>query len=271
MKIKPWLFALACATFLVRPGAAQAPLASPYELLGETIPYSSTFSTVPYFPEVLQFEIKWGVFSVGTANLKVDRIVKFRGEPAYYIVSEAKSNGFCDTFYKVRDLNESWMHAVQMRSLGYSKKLREGGFFRDEWVLYDYDKKTFLSKRVNKKGEESYTEGTIPGSVQDVLSSLYYIRPMKFKPGDEIILDVNTRSNWPFVIKVHQREKITVPAGTFDTILVEPVVRQEGIFVQKGKRLRIWMTDDDRHIPILMKVEIVFGNITAYLTEPLKQ
>jgi hypothetical protein len=36
---------------------------------------------------------------------------------------------------------------------------------------------------------------------------------------------------------------VTVEAGTFDCLVVEPILRGPAIFSQKG-RLTVWMTDD---------------------------
>ncbi|MBI4387107.1 MAG: DUF3108 domain-containing protein [Elusimicrobia bacterium] len=222
-------------------------------------------SSVPWFGERLEYQVQWGVFTVGTSNLQAEQVEDFNGEPAVRIVSEARSNGFCDTFYKVRDLNESWIHARTFHSLGYSKRLREGQFFRDEWVLYDHARNAYLAKRMDQDQSFQYETGTIPGRVQDILSSLYFIRTHPLRVGDEIVLDVNTKSNWPLVIKVLRKSRVTVPAGTFNCVIVEPFLRQEGIFVQKGKRMQVWMTDDARHLPVHMSVEVFFGSVTASL------
>lgn len=223
--------------------------------------------TVPpaWFPEALEFEIKWGLFMVGWASLKMQEVVDFAGTPAYRIVSEAWSNKFCDGFYKVRDLNESWIRTTDHASLGYSKKLREGHFFRDEWVRFDYRDNTFTSHKIDRDGTVTPSSGTIPGAVQDILSSVYYIRPKTLKVGEEVVLDVNDKTNWPLVVRVVRRQTITVPAGTFKTVLVEPALRREGIFIQKGKKLEIWLTDDERHMPVFLRVEVFFGHISAYL------
>jgi len=240
---------------------------SPYSLIRGTLPASAPHAEIDWFPEHLEYEVKWGVLSLGFSELEVQDIVDFNGEPAFHIVSRARTTKFGDAFYKVRDLNESWVRAADLVSLGYSKQLREGGFFRDEWVVYDYDRLRFLSKRVNKDQSFEYQDGAIPGEVQDILSSIYHIRPRKLQVGDEIVIDVNTKENWPLVIKVIRKQVVTVPAGKFRTVVVEPFMREEGIFVQKGKRLRVWLTNDKRHIPVLMKVEIVFGHISAYLVK----
>ena len=183
--------------------------------------------------------------------------------------SRAKSNRFCDAFYKVRDINEAWIDAETMTSLGYSKKLREGHFFRDEWVIYDKKELRFLAKTTNKDGTYSYKGGTIPVSVQDILSSMYFLRTQDLEPGTDVIIDVNTKENWPLIIRVRKREIIKTRAGEFKTILVEPGIRKEGIFIQKGKRLRIWLSDDERKFPVLMKVEVFFGHVSARLIKML--
>ena len=221
------------------------------------------------FPEKLVYDVSWGIIHVGQATMEVEEMVEFAGRPAYHIVSRATSNGFCDTFYKVRDLNESWLDAATLASLGYSKRLREGHYFRDEWVLYDQENGRFLAKSTGRDGSYGYKAGTTPVNVQDILSSLYYVRSQELKPGGEIILDVNTKENWPLVVRVIRRETLRTPAGLFSTILVEPAIREEGIFIQKGRHLQLWLTDDARKTPVQMTVEVFFGRVTAALLKML--
>ncbi|HVC08639.1 MAG TPA: DUF3108 domain-containing protein [Elusimicrobiota bacterium] len=253
-------------------GAAQAPVAissaavsDPHQLVGEPMPLAKDDKPLSVFPEHLTYEISWAGIPVGEATLTVPGLVSFNGAPAYHIVSRADSNDFADAFYKVRDVNEAWLDARTLDSLGYYKKLREGHFHRDEWVLYDQARHRFLAKTTNRDGSFSWHGGTVPASVQDVLSSLYYIRSQKLVPGEDIILDVNTKQNWPLVVHVLGRRVIKTPAGTFHTILVKPAVRRDGIFIQKGRNLEIWLTDDARKIPVLMRVELFFGHVEASL------
>ena len=62
------------------------------------------------------------------------------------------------------------------------------------------------------------------------------------------------------------RERIRVPAGTFDCIVIEPMLKAGGIFKNKG-RLVIWITDDDRRIPVLMRSKLLIGSISVVLQE----
>ncbi|MFI5350505.1 MAG: DUF3108 domain-containing protein [Elusimicrobiota bacterium] len=240
---------------------------SPAQLMGPEVPLSPSFMRLPVFPEKLTLAVSWGLLSVGEATMSVDKIVMFNGRPAYHLVTEARSNAFCDTFYVVRDLNESWLDAKTLTSLGYSKQLREGRFFRDEWVLYDRDDGTFVDRRTNKDGSFSVRTGTIPARVQDILSSVYFVRAHDLPDGGEVIVDVNTPDNWPLVVKVTKRETVKVPQRRGPAVLVEPAMRREGLFIQKGKRLRLWLSDDAERRPLMMKVEVFFGHVTAVLRE----
>ncbi|MFH2201522.1 MAG: DUF3108 domain-containing protein [Elusimicrobiota bacterium] len=246
---------------------SSATINSPYDLIRGTMPRSQDYTRVPWFGEQLKYEVKWGVVMLGHATLGVPEVVDFAGQPAYHVVNTAKTIPFADKFYEVRDLNESWIHVGDLRSLGYSKKLREGNFFRDEWVLYDYHNKFWLSKQVNRDATFHYSSGAIPGEVQDLLSSIFLLRPEPLKVGDEISFDVNTKKTWPLKVKVLRRQTVSVPAGRFRCVVLEPFLRDEGLFVQKGRKLQIWVTDDERHIPVLMKVDIILGKISAYLLE----
>lgn len=244
-------------------------IVSPSQLIGPELPFSEDYRPLPVFPEKLVFNMSWGLLSVGEATLGVDKIVMFNGRPAYHLVSEARSNAFCDTFYVVRDLNESWLDARTLTSLGYSKKIREGRFFRDEWVLYDRDAGTFVNRRVHKDGNFDVRVGTIPAQVQDILSSIFYVRAQPLEDKAELKVHVNTPDNWPLTIKVTKRESLKVPAGRFKAVVVEPMMIREGIFVQKGKRLRLWFSDDPKKRMLMFKAEVFFGNVTAALREML--
>jgi hypothetical protein len=68
------------------------------------------------------------------------------------------------------------------------------------------------------------------------------------------------------VVKVIGKEKVTVPAGTFDCFVIEPIMEAGGLFKNSGK-LTIWITDDNRRIPVLMKSKIPVGSIDAVLQE----
>lgn len=234
-------------------------------VLQEPAKASTAAAAFPWFPEHLVYKVRWGLLNVGESTLSMTERVSFNRRPAYHIVSTANSNKVIDRMHKVRDVNESWLDEEHLRSLGYFKRLREGLFFIDEWVVYDYPEKRFYARELKKDGAIKQTSNGIGGSVQDVLSALYQIRTQGLEVGKEYVLDVNTKKNWPLMVKVLKRVRKKVPYGTFDCLVVQPVLRDPGIFVQKGKDLFVWLTDDEKKIPVHMEVEVFIGHISVDL------
>jgi len=220
--------------------------------------------------EDLVFQIRWGVITGGYATLSVPSIDLIDGKPAYHILSEARSTGMVDSFYRVRDKNEAWMDTALPRSLRYSKTILEGKYSVNEVVDLDQAAGKFhlTEIRHDKNNERQEKRGEIPPNVLDVLSSLYYVRSLPLEVGKSFTIDVHSGDKtWPLVVKVKKLEKVKVKAGKFLCYRVEPMLRERGIFIAKGKKLEVWLTADERHTPVLMRSEIFIGHVSAELVK----
>ena len=62
------------------------------------------------------------------------------------------------------------------------------------------------------------------------------------------------------------RETIKVEAGTFKCIIVEPLAKEGGLFKSDG-RVLIWLSDDDRKIPVKITTKVLIGSIGSELRE----
>ena len=67
-------------------------------------------------------------------------------------------------------------------------------------------------------------------------------------------------------VKYLGKETVTVTAGTFDCIIVEPLVQEGGLFKSEGS-ITVWLSDDDLKIPVKVKTKVVIGSIDAELTK----
>ena len=211
--------------------------------------------------ERLTFEIKYGFISAGTATLGIPETVTERGYECYRVVSVAESNSFFSAFFRVRDVAESYLDTRELVPRRFEKRLREGDFRAHDVVLFDHDRHVALYP---KRGDR-----LVPISVgaQDILSSLYYVRMMDLTVGRSTFIENHAdRKNYPLEIKVLRKERVKVPVGRFDCLVVEPVMRGAGLFSHQG-RLTVWLTDDAARIPVLMKSKIMVGSITAVLTD----
>jgi len=207
--------------------------------------------------ERLNFVIRYGPIVAGYSTMSIPEVVTINGREVYKVVTEAKSSGFFSAFYKVRDRVESYIDKNGLFSWRFEKHLREGKYRADKFVQYDQ----INGWAVTNKNDSM----RIPPCVQDILSSFYYVRTQKLEVGKSIFIDNHSDNKlYPLEIKVHKKETIKVKAGKFDCVVVEPILRASGLFKSKG-RLLIWLTDDDRKIPVQMKSKIVVGYITAEL------
>jgi hypothetical protein len=238
---------------------------------GDALPsYAFQWREEPATPfavgESIRYIIKYGVIPAGFATLEIISTETVSGRTAYRILSEAKTNKGTDLFFKVRDKNESWIDVQSLCSLQFRQDIREGGYTRRVESTYDHPARRFVYKKW-RKGTETVKEGTIPPFVHDVLSSLYYIRTQPLEVGTDFTMDANSgATTWPLTVHVHAREKMRVPAGTFDCYHLEPVLAGDGIFKASGQ-LEVWVTVDAPHIPILLRSKVMVGAFDAEMTE----
>lgn len=216
--------------------------------------------------ESIVFDIKYGVIQAGTATLEVKGLENVGGRPAYHVLSLARSSRAMDAVFKVRDRNESWIDVQSLCSLRFHQDMREGFYKRRVETVYDHPAGRFLYKKW-RKGREYVYDGAAPAFVQDVLSSLYYIRTFPLIVGSSHTLSANSGSDsWPMTLHVLSQETVDVPAGRFVCFRLEPVLAGEGLFHAKGK-LEVWVTADDRRIPVLLRSKVMIGSFDAEMSD----
>ncbi|MBD3349129.1 MAG: DUF3108 domain-containing protein [Candidatus Eisenbacteria bacterium] len=220
--------------------------------------------TVPPFGvgERLVFDIKYGFIGAGTAVIGIPEMVELGGRECYRILSVAESNAFISTFFPVRDVVESHFDARDLRSLRFEKHLREGSFRDHEVVVFDQERHVAIYE---ERDDDRLVSLSL--DAHDILTSLYYVRLMDLDVGRPVYIENHAdEKNYPLRINVLRRERVSVPAGTFDCIVVEPVMRVAGLFRHKGS-LTVWLTDDDLHMPVQMRSKVMIGSISAVLSE----
>jgi len=222
--------------------------------------------------EKLTFVVRYGIIKAGEATMEVEGIVPIADREAYKIVSKAKSARTFDIFFKVRDQVESWLDTQGIFSWKFNKSLREGGFKFDLKVEYDqlYGKANVKSIRYEDSEplqirDQSEKVVEIPPYVLDILASFYYVRTQKLRLGRPLYLTNHDNEKiYDLKVIVQKREVIKVKAGKFRCIMVQPQLRGEAIFQQKGE-LWVWVSDDQYKIPVQMKSAVFIGNITTEL------
>ncbi|MBN4050044.1 DUF3108 domain-containing protein [Nitrospira defluvii] len=231
-------------------------------LVASETPARTESSDVAYGPgERLVYKLSYLGVPAGSAVMEVLKKTYVNGRPVYPVLSTVKSNKFVSAFYPVKDRIETLIDVEDGYSHGIKINQRQGRKKRDKVINFDQVRHRATQFKNNKV--ETFQ---IPPRVQDSLSSLYHFRRQTvFEVGKSTFIDVHeSNKNWELEIKVLAREKITTALGTFNTFKVKAYVRYEGLFMDKGD-VTLWLTDDARHIPVLIKTKIKIGSITAVL------
>lgn len=225
------------------------------------ISYCSELQAFPV-PERLEFEISYTGIPAGRAVQEVSQ----NGDEIH-IVSTARSADWLKFFYPVDDRIESVLiKGIPSQYIGvprlYREKIREGWTRFHKDALFDRELLSVTTKDYLKKTETSHK---ITHRTYDTLSSFFYFRTVPLQVGSSTFIDIfDCKKLWNTEVQVLRRETITTALGTFKTIVIKPLLKSEGIFARTGE-MHIWLTDDDRRIPVQMKSKVKIGSITATL------
>ncbi len=215
----------------------------------------------PKIPEKLIYSLSWTGIPVGVATQEIVDEGEVRK-----ILSTARSNDWLSTFFPVDDRTESILEKqgeFPGTTRNFKMLFKEGSRVRNREISFNPTEKTahFFDK---KNGEHLF----IPLETEtfDIYSSFYYVRYQTLEPGKSLYINIlDSKQLHRIEIRVLRRERIKVPAGEFDTIVLEPMVKAEGVF--EGKRgAYIWLTDDARRIPVKAQTKVTVGSVTAVLT-----
>ncbi len=217
--------------------------------------------------EEFEFAVRFGVWTAGMARMTVAGVEAYEDRTAYHLVTEARSNAFASLFYSVKDRSDTWLDTESLSTLRYEKKVSERHYRVEEEVVFDQLNHLYTSKSLRiDKGTYEILHGTLPVNALDILGSFYYIRTCPMKVGDSFTMDVVSGEKvWPLVVQIKNQERIKVSAGKFDCFLLEPLLRGPGLFINKGKKLEVWVTADEKHMPVLMRAEIFVGHVSVEL------
>jgi hypothetical protein len=213
-------------------------------------------------PERLEFEISYSGIPAGRAVQEVIQV----GEEIH-IVSTAKSADWINLFFPVDDRIESILiSGTPPLNIGvprlYRERIREGWTRFQKDAVFDRQKLEVNTKDFLKKSE---TTQKISAETYDTLSSFFYFRSVPLQVGASYFIDIfDCKKLWNTEVQVLRHEEIETHLGKFKTVVIKPLLKSEGIFARTGE-MHIWLTDDERRIPVLMKSKVRIGSITATL------
>jgi hypothetical protein len=206
--------------------------------------------------ESMVYDVKYGMFNVGTARMEVVGLDTLRGRKVWHTKLEIKGG---IPGYRVHDVLESWIDIETFNSLRHRQETVEGK--RERTKVYEIFPERGVY-REDKKPERPTVENPL-----DEGAFIYFVRNQPLEIGRTydynryFIPDRN-----PVTVIAARRERLTVPAGTFQTIVIKPIIKSKGVFSKNG-RAELWFTDDDRRLMVRMETHVIFGTISLQLKE----
>jgi len=232
-----------------------------FAFLGMTVLFVAVNVSAMTIPEKLVYDLSWTGIKAGTATQEI-----FTDKGDTKIISIARSADWISVFFPVEDRIESILSKNPESKIGlpkmYSIKIREGKHRRDKEIHFNHAK-GIAHYKDNLNGDKR--ELPISASTLDTLSSFYFVRTLKLEVGKSVYLTIlDNMKTWTVEVQVLRKEKIKTALGTFDTIVIKPLMKSEGIMDKKGEMV-IWLTDDSRRLPVKMQTKVKVGSITATL------
>ncbi len=214
------------------------------------------------YGEILEYDVGYKFITAGTGYFKImpDPIYR-NGRKCYDIRFQVKSHDAIDWLYRVRDQYRTVLDVGGIFPWEFEQTIREGGYSRDSKAHFDQ------LNNVAKSNDKTFQ---IPDYVHDVVSAFYYVRTMDIgsMKKDSIFYLKNflDDTTYNLGVKIKGKQTIEVAAGTFKCVVIEPMIVQGGLFKSDGTVL-IWLSDDDRKIPVKVATKIPIGYIEAKLTK----
>jgi hypothetical protein len=211
--------------------------------------------------ERAHYRVGYGILrSVGSGSMQIVGIDTVRGYPTYH--TKFRLQGGVPGA-RVNNSFESWLDVRGLFSRRFEQDTHEVRFKRRRTREF-YPEERRWTGRTNDREESGQLVTSTP---LDDTSFLYFVRTLELLPGVEYEFQNywNPEGN-PVRIKVLRRETVTVPAGTFETVVLQPLIQTSGMFSEGGEA-EVYISDDPSRILVMLRAKVSFGTLRLELQE----
>ena len=242
---------------------------------GEKLEYEVRFSRFPIYATVgvVTFEFLGAAKADGTPIEGLN--VEFQpsaNDQFLRLRASAISKGFLITIAGVdaKDRFETLVDAKDFSARLSFKDIKEGKKRVVQTTVFDQAQQTvkFIAKDLNNAQAPLREKSAVREErMLDLLSAFYFLRLQKLKEGQLVRFPVNDDGvNYWFDIVVGKHEKLKTDCGKVKTIKVEPKLLGPGKLISRPGEMTMWVTDDNKHIPLKLVAKTASGTVNAKLT-----
>jgi hypothetical protein len=214
--------------------------------------------------ERLTYDVEWRLIHAGSV------VVDAQKTSAHM---KLESEGMVSSLFKVDDAY-GVTYEEPFCATSSTLDAQEGKRHHETRVTFDRSKNRadYMERDVLKNAVLHTYDTAIPNCVHDVLGALISLRAMGLSPGQSAQMPVSDGHKSASVkVEALDREEIRTAAGTYKTIRCEPSLMNGVVYSRKG-RVFIWLTDDQRHLPVQIQLRMSFpvGTVTLHLLKEEK-
>ncbi len=225
---------------------------------------TKTFRYVPNeafgYNERLNYKVGYKFITAGTGYFHIQPNPVYRnGRECCDVRFEVRSLPSLEMLYRVRDRYRTVLDVAGIFPWEFEQSIREGNYKRDARAVFD---------QVNNIATVKDKQYKVPEYVHDIVSAFYYTRTLDLRSMNDghvfYLKQFFKDTTYTLGVKIHRRETIDVEAGKFRCIVIEPLVVKGGLFKSDGS-IFIWLSDDERKIPVKVATRILIGFVSADL------
>jgi hypothetical protein len=231
---------------------------------GGAPPLDPAADALPAAPgtEVLFFTTEWRFIHAGNA-----RLTWSPAGDGFTARLHLESAGMVSSFYKVDDEYTSFLDR-QLCAVSLSLTASEGSRRHETTVTFDAARrKASYRDRDLVKNVTVTHETDVQPCAHDVIGGLYALRRLRLEPGRSAEIPVSDGKKAVMAkVEAQERETVKLDSGTYKTIRYEAFLFNNVLYRRRG-RLFVWITDDDRRLPVQIRIRLPFyvGTVTLQL------
>ena len=203
-----------------------------------------------------------GIFSVATAEISTIPTV-IDGKKVYFVQVQAKSSRILDLIWKMRDTITSTFDAKALSPARFTFSQRENSKVVDTEAKLDHTTKRWSVSRV-QVGQRPQIYEFESENTLDPITAVYLSRSVEFKVGDRLYFKIfGGRYRYLLELLVEAKEPVEIGSGTIEAYRIIPRIQNltKNGYAERFNEATIWISADERRLPIMVRSKIVFGSV----------
>ncbi len=209
--------------------------------------------------ELATYDVELRGRRVGRGSLEVVRDDSVGGQNTVHASLKVRGGLL---FAKVDDQFDSWFEPDRFVSRRFVQNQKEVGHRRERRYEIAPEEGTYVETLSGRVASLS-----TPEPLDDV-SFLFFVRSLPLRVGDVDTIPRYFKSGRDVIIRVVGKKTITVPAGRFETIVVQPTITNAGGLFGQGGNAEVYFTDDSARTLVMLRSRLpVLGSLDLMLRE----